>query len=84
MAEETHREKAHTAGTLTMTIIKVFFSASRKVSSRNSREKLVKPMKLPNMSGSCILVSVRLVMMQMIMGMTTKPRKKIRLGSRNR
>ena len=84
MAEETHREKAQTVGTLTITMTKVFFRPLRNTSSWKRLAKLVRPMKPPNIPGSCILVLVRLVMMQMNMGIMTKPRKKIRLGSMNR
>ena len=84
MAEDTHREKAHTAGTLTTTMTKVFASPLRNTLSWARSVKFFRPMNLPNMPGSCMLVAVRLVMMQMNMGMMTKPRKKIRLGSMNR
>ncbi len=81
MVEDTHREKAQTVGTLTITMTKVFFRASKNVWSPHSRIKLPKPIKLPAL---CILASVRLRKMQVIMGMTTKPMKKNRLGSINR
>ena len=81
MAEETHREKAHTAGTLTTTMTSVFTSASRKVLSLQSRMKLFSPTKWPELF---IFASVRLVKMHRIMGITTKPTKKSRLGSMNR
>ena len=83
MAEDTHRENAHTVGTLTMTIRKVFHSASRKVLSPHSFLKFASPTKLPR-PAVFMLASVRLLMIQITMGMMTKPRKKIRLGSMNR
>ena len=45
MAEDTHREKTVTAGTLTTTMIKVFFSASRKVLSFHRSIKFFRPTK---------------------------------------
>ena len=84
MAEATHREKAQTVGTLTTTMTMVLTRASRKVLSWTSLVKFCRPTKEVAPAWACMFASVRLVPMQMIMGMTTKPRKKIRLGSRNR
>ena len=83
MAEDTQREKAHTVGTLTMTMRKVFHRAWRKVLSCHRSTKFFSPTKLPK-PAVCILASVKLVRIQMTMGMMTKPTKKIKLGSRNK
>ena len=83
MAEDTHRENAHTVGTLTMTMTKVFFSASRKVSSFHRSMKFFRPTKFPR-PWVFMLASVRLLTIQITMGMMTKPTKKIKLGSKNR
>ena len=84
MAEATHREKAQTVGTLTTTITMVFHRACLKSLSWKSLAKLLRPMKLPSMEVSRMLASVRLVRMQMTMGMMTNPAKKIKLGSMKR
>ncbi len=83
MAEDTHREKAHTAGTLTRTMTKVLTRPFKKTLSLARSAKFFRPMKPPNRPGSCILVLVRLVMMQMNIGMMTNPKKNTRLGSMN-
>ena len=64
------------------TMIKVFFSASRKVLSCQRFTKYVRRLECTALSR--ILASVRLLKMQINMGMMTKPTKKTRLGSMNR
>ena len=83
MAEDTHREKAQTAGTLTITMTKVLARPLIKIGSLARLMKLLKKTKLVP-AFWCMVASVMLYPMQMNMGITTKPRKKIRLGSMNR
>ena len=71
-------------GTLTITMMKVFTSPFWNTLSSKSLAKFFSPTNWPNMVVSFMLLAVRLVKIQMNMGMMTNPTKKIRLGSMNR